>query len=208
MKAKKVSNPTVLNEVSSGFDINVLMNRLAELEKQIKDKDEKILVGKSENDIRPDHYVAIMNGLRERLNLSRGKDKEPVAFESFGEIKRVQYSQLLEILDRCENFYKRGYFFILDPVIVKKLGYEDISVLSKEQIESVIDLTCSTEDAFSLYKMGSDRQKSVIVDSLIEYIRDGKEVNGNLVRLIEKESKIKITEKAEEAKEYAALGVP
>lgn len=159
-------------------------------------------------DIRLDRVVKVMSLFRGILNLSRGKDKDELRFTEFGEIKRVQYSVLLEILDRNENFYKNGLFIILDEEVVKKLGYEDLNVLNKDQIERTIDSTCKTEDAFELYKNGSDRQKSTIVDVLISNIRDGKDVNQNLVRLIERESKIKITEKAEEAKEYMALGLP
>ena len=88
------------------------------------------------------------------------------------------------------------------------MGYSQLNLLSKEQIEKVIDFTCSTENAFELYKSATDSQKSVIIDFLISKIRDGKEVNQNLVSLIEKDSKVKITEKAEQAKEYMELGVP
>lgn len=206
MSAKKTSS-------SAGKRTNNELDLLRQQMKEMQERlDGKLPENKTEHygidNIRPDHYIKIMNGLRERLNLSRGKDKDPLAFTEFGEIKRVQYSQLLEILDRCEAFYRKGYFFILDEAVVKKLGYEDVNVLSKEQIENVIDSTCKTEDAFELYKFATDRQKSVIVDALVDYVRDGKDVNQNLIRLIERESKLKITEKAEEAKEYMALGAP
>lgn len=163
---------------------------------------------KNDSDIRLDRVVKIMSLFRGILNLSRGKDKEELRFLGFGEIKRIQYGQLLELMDRNEGFYRNGLFIILDEEIVKKLGYEDANILNREQIERVIDSTCGTEEALELYKSGTDRQKATIVDALIEYVRDDKEVNQNLIRLIEQESKVKINEKAEEAKEYMELGVP
>lgn len=203
MRSKKVSTPVTENE----SEIETLKRQVAEL---MKNKNGEVVpaVKEKDGDIRLDRVVKIMSLFRGILNLSRGRDKDELRFNEFGEIKRIQYSQLLEILDRNENFYKSGLFIILDEEVVKKLGYEEINFLNKEQIEKTIDHTCKTEDAFELYKSTTERQKSIIVDALIEKIRDGQDVNQNLVRMIERESKIKITEKAEEAKEYMALGLP
>lgn len=204
MRSKKVSTPVTENE----SEIETLKRQVAELMKNKNGETVPAETKEKDGDIRLDRVVKVMNLFRGILNLSRGRDKDELRFTEFGEIKRVQYSQLLEILDRNENFYKSGLFIILDAEVVKKLGYEDVNFLNKEQIERTIDHTCKTEDAFELYKSTTDRQKSIIVDALISNIRDGNDVNQNLVRMIERESKIKITEKAEEAKEYMALGLP
>jgi hypothetical protein len=204
MASKKVSTK-VASDVS---EIETLKRQVAELMKNENGKVVPATVEEKDGDIRLDRVVKIMNLFRGILNLSRGRDKDELRFAEFGEIKRVQYSQLLEILDRNENFYKSGLFIILDKEVVKKLGYEEVNFLNKEQIEKTIDSTCKTEDAFELYKSTTDRQKATIVDALIEKVRDGLDVNQNLIRMIERESKIKITEKAEEAKEYMALGLP
>lgn len=202
MRSKKTSDTVVVEK----SEFEALQRQVAEL---MKDKN-GIVPEKQQvtEDIRLDKVVKVMSLFRGILNLSRGRDKEELRFTEFGEIKRVQYGQLLEVLDRNEAFYKNGLFIILDKDIVKKLGYEEMNILNKEQIERVIDFTCKTEDAFELYKSGTDRQKATIVDALIENIRDGKSVNQNLVRLIEQESKVKINEQAETAKEYMAIGVP
>ena len=204
MRSKKVSTPVTENE----SEIETLKRQVAELMKNKNGETVPTETKEKDGDIRLDRVVKVMNLFRGILNLSRGRDKDELRFTEFGEIKRVQYSQLLEILDRNESFYKSGLFIILDAEVVKKLGYEDVNFLNKEQIERTIDHTCKTEDAFELYKSTTDRQKSIIVDALISNIRDGNDVNQNLVRMIERESKIKITEKAEEAKEYMALGLP
>lgn len=204
MASKKVSTK-VASDVS---EIETLKRQVAELMKNENGKVVPATVEEKDGDIRLDRVVKIMNLFRGILNLSRGRDKDELRFTEFGEIKRVQYSQLLEILDRNENFYKSGLFIILDKEVVKKLGYEEVNFLNKEQIEKTIDSTCKTEDAFELYKSTTDRQKATIVDALIEKVRDGLDVNQNLIRMIERESKIKITENAEEAKEYMALGLP
>jgi len=163
-------------------------------------------------EIRPDHYVKIMSLLPFVLNLPRGKGIPPLNFKEFGEIKRVTYSVLIEMMnfDVFERFLNNGNFTILDEKVSRYLGLEDSisKILKKDDIEKIFDNTCSTENALELYKSANDRQKFIISDMLVSMIRDGKEVNMNLIHLIERESKIKIVEKAEAAKEAMELGIP
>lgn len=163
-------------------------------------------------EIRPDHYVKIMSLLPFVLNLSRGKGIPPLNFKEFGEIKRVTYSVLIEMMnfETFERFLNNGNFTILDDVVTRYLGLEDSisKILKKDDIERIFDNTCPTENAFELYKSANERQKFIISDMLVAMIRDGKDVNMNLVHLIERESKIKIVEKAEEAKEAMESGIP
>lgn len=203
MRSKKTSDTVVVEK----SEFEALQRQVAELMNN-KNGNAPEKQQNNTDDIRLDKVVKIMSLFRGILNLSRGRDKEELRFTEFGEIKRIQYGQLLEILDRNESFYRNGLFIILDKDVVKKLGYEDISILNKEQIERVIDFTCKTEDAFELYKSGTDRQKATIVEALVANVRDGKEANQNLIRLIEQESKIKINEQAEIARQYMEIGVP
>ena len=199
MSPRKSSKSVTVNQEES--EIEVLKRQVAEL---LNGK----MTSQTNEDIRLDKIVRVMSGFPGELNLPRLNGRPPLKFTEFGEIKNIQYGQLLEIIEQKEDFLLRGWFYILDKDVVSKLGYSQLNLLSKEQIEKVIDFTCSTENAFELYKSGTDAQKSVIIDFLISKIRDGKDVNQNLVSLIEKDSKVKITEKAEQAKEYMELGVP
>jgi len=199
MSPRKSSKSVTVNQEES--EIEVLKRQVAEL---LNGK----MTSQTNEDIRLDKIVRVMSGFPGELNLPRLNGRPPLKFTEFGEIKNIQYGQLLEIIEQKEDFLLRGWFYILDKDVVSKLGYSQLNLLSKEQIEKVIDFTCSTENAFELYKSGTDAQKSVIIDFLISKIRDGKDVNQNLVSLIEKDSKVKITEKAERAKEYMELGVP
>lgn len=199
MSPRKSSKSVTVNQEES--EIEVLKRQVAEL---LNGK----MTSQTNEDIRLDKIVRVMSGFPGELNLPRLNGRPPLKFTEFGEIKNIQYGQLLEIIEQKEDFLLRGWFYILDKDVISKLGYSQLNLLSKEQIEKVIDFTCSTENAFELYKSGTDAQKSVIIDFLISKIRDGKDVNQNLVSLIEKDSKVKITEKAEQAKEYMELGVP
>ena len=199
MSPRKSSKSVTVNQEES--EIEVLKRQVAEL---LNGK----MISQTNEDIRLDKIVRVMSGFPGELNLPRLNGRPPLKFTEFGEIKNIQYGQLLEIIEQKEDFLLRGWFYILDKDVISKLGYSQLNLLSKEQIEKVIDFTCSTENAFELYKSGTDAQKSVIIDFLISKIRDGKDVNQNLVSLIEKDSKVKITEKAEQAKEYMELGVP
>jgi len=175
------------------------LNSLSSVKEEVQVKTEEI---------RPDSYVRIMNGLNQILNLPRGNGREPLSFSEFGEVKRVQFSQLIDILDKKEKFYRDGYFFILDENVKNHLGYADVQALSKSQLEMIVDETCSTDNALELYRAGTLRQKGIIVDMLIEKLRDNNSVNMNLVYAIERESRVKIVEKAEEAKAFMEMGVP
>lgn len=199
MSPRKSSKSVTVTQEES--EIEVLKRQVAEL---LNGK----MTSQTNEDIRLDKIVRVMSGFPGELNLPRLNGRPPLKFTEFGEIKNIQYGQLLEIIEQKEDFLLRGWFYILDKDVISKLGYSQLNLLSKEQIEKVIDFTCSTENAFELYKSGTDAQKSVIIDFLISKIRDGKDVNQNLVSLIEKDSKVKITEKAEQAKEYMELGVP
>ena len=199
MSPRKSSKSVTVNQEES--EIEVLKRQVAEL---LNGK----MTSQTNEDIRLDKIVRVMSGFPGELNLPRLNGRPPLKFTEFGEIKNIQYGQLLEIIEQKEDFLLRGWFYILDKDVISKLGYSQLNLLSKEQIEKVIDFTCSTENAFELYKSGTDAQKSVIIDFLISKIRDGKDVNQNLVSLIEKDSKVKITEKAEQAKEYMEIGVP
>jgi hypothetical protein len=163
-------------------------------------------------EIRPDRYVKIMSLLPFVLNLPRGKGIPPLNFKEFGEIKRVTYSVLIEMMnfEIFERFLNNGNFTILDDVVTRYLGLEDSinKILKKDDIEKIFDNTCSTENALELFASANDNQKIIIADMLISRIRDGKDVNMNLIHLIEKNSKIKIIEKAEAAKEAMELGTP
>lgn len=196
------SSKSVENIENEESEIEVLKRQVSELLNQKSNQNQY------DGDIRLDRVVKLMSGFPGELNLPRLNGRPPLKFTEFGEIKNIQYSQLLEIIEQKEDFFLRGWFYILDKEVIKKLGYEELNLLNKEQIEKIIDLSCSTSSAFELYKSGTDSQKATIVDFLISRIRDDKDVNQNLVSLIEKESKVKITEKAELAKEYMALGTP
>ena len=163
-------------------------------------------------EIRADHYVKLMSLLPFTLNLPRGKGIPPLSFKEFGEIKRVTYSALIEMMnfEIFERFLNSGNFTVLDEKVSKYLGLEDAieKILKKDQIEKILDNSCSTESAIELFKSATPRQKAVVVDMLITRIRDGKETNMNMVHSIEDLEKVKIVEKAEAAKEAMLAGVP
>ncbi len=170
------------------------------------------IVQEEEIEIRPNHYVKIMSLVPYILNLKRTNGIDPLTFNSFGEIQRVTYAMLVDMMSmkRFEPFLKNGYFTILDEKVVRNLGLDDAldKILKKEEIEMVFDNSCPTESALELFKTANDRQKTIIADMLISRVRDGKPINMNLVHAIERESKIKIIERAEAAKEAMELGVP
>jgi hypothetical protein len=205
VKTDKVEEISELDQMKEML-VN-MQSKLDELQSNNQQSQGEIQEQKKE-EIRPDRYVKIMSGLNQILNLPRLSGKDPFRFTRFGEIKRVTFQQLVDILEKKEAFYLKGFFHILDKEVVEHLGYADLQTLLPGQIEMVVDNTCPTESALELYRQGTEAQKGIIVDMLIAKIRDGKEVNMNLIYAIERESKIKIVEQAERAKEFMEMGVP
>lgn len=150
-----------------------------------------------------DSYIKVVSLTPFMLNLTtegKGRGKRFV-FRSFGETKRILYSDLVKILENHHNFVEEFYFYIMDKRVIRRHGLDSLyeTALTKEKIEAII--TGNSNDAVSLFKSCNEHQQSVIVDLLIEKIQNNPEsVDLNMVDKISRASGIKIQERAEERK--------
>jgi hypothetical protein len=170
-----------------------LKARIAELEGSSKEE--------VSSKVQLDELINVMSLLPYPLNLStkeRGQG-ENFRFESFGQIKRILYSKLLSIMEVHGKFLRSGYFIIMDARVVKEHGLNEAyaSILTKEKIEKILT---DSESALDLYKLSNTEQQKVIVTMIIEKLRDGHNLDLNIVDKISRESKVDIVGKAEEAK--------
>lgn len=153
--------------------------------------------------IRQDDYIRVMSLVPYNLNLStqemgQGSIKK---FTKFGEVKRIIYSDLVDIMEAHPNFMEAGYFYILHPGLIRHHGLNDVysKILTKEKIEEI--LATNSEDCVPLYVSANAKQQEIIVQLLIEKIKDNPEsVNLNIVDKISRISKIDISKKAEDAR--------
>jgi len=154
-------------------------------------------------EIRPETYVKIVSLFPGWLNIStraHGKGK-PFTFQSFGQVKRILYSDLVEILENYRHFLEKGYFYIMNKNVIRKNGLDEIcnKILSKENIEIILQGNGS-DNIISLFKSANVFQQETIIDMLISKMLV-EEVDLNLIDKLSRISKIDIHEKFESAKQ-------
>ena len=153
-------------------------------------------------DVAPDTYIPVMSLLPYPLNLStreagRGNVKK---FTRFGEVKRIIYSDLVDIMEVHSNFLEAGFFYIMNPLVIRHHGLDEIysKILTKEKIEQILSTT-STEECLSLYKSANSKQQETIVELVIEkLVSEPDSVDLNVVDRLSRESHVKISERASE----------
>ena len=160
-----------------------------------------------ENDIRQDEYINVVSLCDMRLTLSTegfGKGRL-FSFAKFGDKKRILYSDLARIIESHAKFLEGGYFYILDPRVVRVHGLDDVyeKLMTKEQIEKVLE---GGGDVIDIYKSANPRQQEVMQSILVEkLIENPDSLDLNFIDKIARISGIKLVEKAQEAVEFANI---
>jgi hypothetical protein len=156
--------------------------------------------------IETDEYISVMSLLPYTLNLTtkeagQGSVKK---FTRFGEIKKILYKDLIDIVEVHENFVEAGYFYILHPGFIRQHGLEEIysRILTKDKIEQII--LANSENSLTIFESANPEQKEVIIQLLVDKLQSNPEsVNLNMVDKISRSSKVDIAKKAEDAREIA-----
>ena len=173
-------------------EIAELKAKIKEMESQNNmDSNEKILL---------DEYISVMSLLPYTLVLStqamgRGITKR---FEKFGEIKKILYKDLVDMMEISQNFMKSGFYYILDQRVIRAHGLDEYydKILTKEKIEEIMQ--SDAKSGLELYKSANAGQQKVIVGLLIEKLVENPDaVDMNLVDSISRESDVNITERVQ-----------
>ena len=135
-------------------EVAALKARIAELENSATNT-------VTEAPVRSDEYIRVMSLLPHPLNLSTrdGGQGSVKRFGRFGEIKRILYKDLVDILDTNQRFAEAGYFYILNPEVVRQHGLDDVyeKILTKNKIEEILSM--KSVDVAELYSSANDSQK-------------------------------------------------
>ena len=177
-----------------------------EVEKTKKEKPVRPARQEKSKDISPNHYVSVISLVNNVLNLStkpRGQGKN-FRFETFGTIKRMFYSELLEVIENHPNFFEKGYFYILDNEVVQMNNYVELytKLLTKEMIESIIN---NSTNAVEMFEKAGEGQRMVIVEFFVSKIVDGQFVDFNLINNINRVGNIDISKMAADRKEALSV---
>ena len=203
------------NNKSAGRPTNA--SRIAELEAQVQ-----ALLGKLEQvtiptpvsvqeesinlteKIQQDDYISVMSLLPFPLILStrRGGQGNVKRFDSFGEVKRVIYRELVDIMEAQKSFLQNGYFYIMDSRVIRQHGLDDMyeNILSKEKIEEI--LSTASNSVVELYESANKRQQEIIVDMLVDKVKTNPDsVNLNVIDRISRLSDVDISRRAKAVQE-------
>ena len=181
-------------------EIEALKARIAELEGQqvFATLEETV-----DDKIQLDEYIPVMSLLPFTLNLStkEGGQGNVKKFTKFGEVKRILYKDLVDIMEASPQFLAAGFYYILDPRVIRAHGLDETysKILSREKIEDI--LSANSEEGLSLYNSANEEQQKVIVDLMVnKLVENPKSVNLNIIDAISRASGIKIMDKVEDTK--------
>lgn len=199
-------------EENSNDTINVLMSQIEEMRKQIealsKPQKKELDVEQEESDyaneikISGEDYIKVISLYPSILNLTtepRGRGKI-FSFKQFGEVKRILYRDLVDIMENHTNFLHDGLFLILNRNVVRKHGLDDAyeAILTKDKIEKI--MSGNQSDAVNLFKSANEKQQGIIVDLIVDKALAGFEVDLNLLDRLSRIIGYNIAEKIESIK--------
>ena len=187
-------------------ELEALKARLAELEStpNVEETEKEERKEGKKDKVLLDDYVPVVSLLPYRLNLStkEGVQGDIKKFTKFGEVKNILYKDLVDIIEVNRSFMEAGYFYILDPVVIRQHGLDEVysKILTKEKIEEILN-NVNTEYCIDLYNSANADQQKVIVQLLVEKMKtDPDSANLYTVDRISRLSKVDITQKAADEK--------
>lgn len=143
-----------------------------------------------EINIRPDKYITVMSLLPQTLIL-KGNGKI-YKFKSYGEIHRIVYGDVMDIIHNHSELAKNGGFYILDENVVAVQGLKEAynDILNKKALDELI--TKNVAQFESIFVSLSTLQKNTIAQNIVKAIVSGQDISINIVNIVNKHCKINI----------------
>jgi hypothetical protein len=181
--------------------INPELEKSQEVDKRFMDTEDEDQVKVSLED-----YIKVMSLTPHQLNLSRIRgDKKPFVFEKYGQVKRILYKDLVEIIENHPNFVEAGNFVILNRDVIRRHGLDDIyeKILTKTNIDKILEGNQS--DAVNMFKSANPKQQEMILEMIIRDMIDGKNVDLNFIDRLSRVVGFNIQERVEDSKKLKAI---
>lgn len=153
-------------------------------------------IAQSQEDVPFRQYIRVMSLTNHHLTVSTdGYGNGTVYnFINYGQVQSIIYEDLAKIIHSNPRFAKEGYFFVMDPRVVRihnmEKDYEKI--LNKQTIDNILDMSAETIKA--LVHNTTPHIKKTIASMVIEKLTNGEEIDLNKVRVISLESGTDIDE--------------
>ena len=152
-------------------------------------------------DIRSDAKIKVISLCANTLCLTGKRKDRPFIFRKFGDVKRIRYEELSDIIENHRTFLEDGEFMILDSEVIKFHDLEGAydKIIDKETIEKV--LSGNFSDAIKIVENANDRQKKTIAAMLVRKIINNEEVSLDFVDKVSRLVGFDINEKAQNSVE-------
>ena len=154
-------------------------------------------------EIAQNEYIKIISlcpdGWHLNLSTKENGQGKVFKFDKFGQVKKIMYSDLLDIMESHSNFVETGRFYILDARVIHQAGLESVyeKILDKQKIEEII--AGKNDECVSIFASANEHQQKLILDILVEKLRDDpNSIDLNIVDKISRLSKVNIVERAED----------
>lgn len=173
-----------------------LLQKIAELQSQLEQTKQTQPIVVTQLVEEPDEYIdiplnksikvmSLYNGGLTLFTQDHGQGKK-FRFDSFGDVRTIQYTDLEACIAVQHRFFEEGYVRILNSDVVKIHGFEDAykKILTKKQIEEI--LTYDDKTLEDMIKKTTDHIRRVIVSFAIDKILNNEFVDMNKVNIIGK----------------------
>lgn len=182
------------------------MNRSVEdLEKELEEMKSLMirLSGMGTSDNNPERDVLVVSLTNNVLAVSTEGYGQGVVykFNKFGEEQIIPANDLKMIIRNNKSFIVGGRLYICDEEIVRKNQLTKVyeKILNKEKLE---ELLVETKTTFAkIFKNMTRIQQETISEMLMQKIMDDKNVDFNLIDIVDKTLNIDLQMKAKQAKE-------
>lgn len=187
--------------LSPAQQLAAMKKRMAELEEFLSaSSSQEPLAEEDRGKIQQDEYIPVMSLLPYPLNLStkEGGQGSTKKFIKFGEIKKILYSELVDIMEVHRTFMEAGYFYILDPRVIRQHGLDELyeRILDKKMFDDLFS-SQDLDHCVSIYEKATPQQKEVIVSFFVDKLAENPgSVNLNLVDRLARLSGVNIQERA------------
>lgn len=110
----------------------------------------------------------------------------PISFNEFGEKRIISRHNINEYIASNMEFFKRGYFYVNCPDIIKKYGYSELydKLLTDTVIKNISNY--NTSDITALVENAPETQQQILCDILVSKCLKDESLDYNKLNIIDK----------------------
>lgn len=152
-------------------------------------------------------YIKVMSLTNNKLSLSTEMHGRGTVynFTNFGQVQSIFYDDLAKIIHNNDKFTKEGYFYILDPRVLRvhNLVEEYRKIPGKNTIENILNY--STQEIEQIMNRSTKHVRITIASLILEKMLSGTSVDLNKVRMISNISGADVEEIMKKIKENTGI---